>query len=309
MPTTEPYSTLRTADCRRRGRASWPASSARRLTSTTRPRSSSGSTTCRRSTSFATPRRPARTWRSWTWCGAHGVLVDAVSAGEIRPGPGRRLCGRGRSAADRLHGRHLRSRSRSTWCVEHGTARQLRLARHDRPVGPAWRRAARSRCGSIPASATATARRPTPAASNRSTASGTRNSTIACDAADHHGLARHRPAHAHRLGHRPGASGPGLRRDGTGGPRSRAARSRRSAPAADCRFRIASGETLRRSRRLLQAVGRHAQAAGRRVRPHAALEIEPGRYLVAESGYLVTRDPRHQADGRQHVLSGRRRLQ
>ena len=40
----------------------------------------------------------------------HGVLVDAVSAGEIQPRAGRRLCGGGRSAADRLHGRHLRSR-------------------------------------------------------------------------------------------------------------------------------------------------------------------------------------------------------
>ena len=37
-----------------------------------------------------------------------------------------------------------------------------------------------SRCGSIPASATATAKRPTPAASSRSTASGTSSSTSAC---------------------------------------------------------------------------------------------------------------------------------
>ena len=39
------------------------------------------------------------------------------------------------------------------------------------------------------------------------------------------------------------------------------------------------------------------------------LEIEPGRYLVAESGYLVTRDSGGQADGGQHVLSARRGLQ
>ncbi len=40
-----------------------------------------------------------------------------------------------------------------------------------------------------------------------------------------------------------------------------------------------------------------------------ALEIEPGRYLVAESGYLITEIRADQANGREHVLSGRRRLQ
>ena len=44
----------------------------------------SGSPTCAPSTSSATRRRPARTWRSSTWSRRHGVLVDAVSAGEIR---------------------------------------------------------------------------------------------------------------------------------------------------------------------------------------------------------------------------------
>ena len=39
------------------------------------------------------------------------------------------------------------------------------------------------------------------------------------------------------------------------------------------------------------------------------LEIEPGRYLVAESGYLVDGNPSHQAHGSEHFLSGRRRFQ
>ncbi len=39
------------------------------------------------------------------------------------------------------------------------------------------------------------------------------------------------------------------------------------------------------------------------------LEIEPGRYLVAESGYLVSEILRDQANGRQHVLPARRRVQ
>ena len=61
----------------------WRGSSARRPTSTTRPRSPSGSPICGPSTWSATPRRPARTWRSWTWVRRQGALVDAVSAGEI----------------------------------------------------------------------------------------------------------------------------------------------------------------------------------------------------------------------------------
>ena len=39
------------------------------------------------------------------------------------------------------------------------------------------------------------------------------------------------------------------------------------------------------------------------------LEIEPGRYLVAESGFLVARDPRRQAPGRPRVLPRRRGVQ
>ena len=45
----------------------------------------------------------------------HGVLVDAVSAGEIGRALAAGYVPDGRSAADRLHRRYLRSTNRSTW--------------------------------------------------------------------------------------------------------------------------------------------------------------------------------------------------
>ncbi len=74
-----------------------------------------------------------------------------------------------------------------------------------------------------------------------------------------------RPAHAHRLGHRYGAPLEGLRRHGEVGGRSRPIdhhdqRRRRLAGAVQSRGYV------RRHRRLLRPVGRHPQAAGRRLR-------------------------------------------
>ena len=199
----------------------------------------------------------------------HGVLVDAVSAGEIRralaagytaagdPPPivytadifDARVAGPGRPA------RH---------------PRQLRLARHDRPVRQPSPRAARSRCGSIPASATATAGRPTPAASNRSTASGTSNSTDCLRAADHHGLAV-TGLHMH-IG-----SGTDLEHLSQVceameklRPRGGAHRSARSAPAAGCRFRIGEDERYVDLDAYFQLWDAARKRLGRRVRPPAA---------------------------------------
>ena len=56
-------------------------------------------------------------------------------------------------------------------------------------------------------------------------------------------------------------------------------------------------------------MGRHAQAAGGRVRPSCRLEIEPGRYLVAESGYLLAEIRAVKQQGEQLVLPAGRRLQ
>ena len=68
-----------------------------------------------------------------------GVLVEAVSAGEVERAARGRLHARRRSPIDHLHGRHLRPRIARTGRRQ-GLARQLRLARHDRSVG-------RARCG------------------------------------------------------------------------------------------------------------------------------------------------------------------
>ena len=105
--------------------------------------------------------------------------------------------------------------------------------------------------------------------------------------ADHHGLGV-TGLHMHiGSGTDLGASGAGLRGDGKAGRGSRAARSPRSAPAAGCPCST-GGRHLRRSRRLLTSCGTPAASGWKSAFGHALrLEIEPGRYLVAESGYLV----------------------
>ena len=70
--------------------------------------------------------------------------------------------------------------------------------------------------------------------------------------------------------------------------RSRPHRSPRSAPAAACRSPYREEQTYVDLDRVLQTLGRHPQAAGRQFGHKLTLEIEPGRYLVAESGYLVS---------------------
>ena len=239
MPTSR-LSARSHRNCRPADSRSGPASSARRCMSTTRRRSSSGLPTWRRSTSSASPRRRARTSRSSTSCGGNGVLVDAVSAGEIH-----RAMAAGFKPGQRSHPPEIVytadifDREALDLVVEHdihvncGSPDMIDQL-GERAPGP---RA--SRCGSTPASATATARRRTPAASNRSTASGTSSSTTASSGPTSHGLSI-TGLHMH-IGsrHRPGAPEPGLRRDGAGGARGRPRRSRRSAPAAACRRRIA----------------------------------------------------------------------
>ena len=211
----------------------------------------------------------------------------AGRCGQRRRDPPRLAAGyavAGHAAADRLHGRHLRRRGpRPVRGARH--PRELRLARHDRAVRPPRARAGRSRCGSIPASATATAARRTPAATSRSTASGTSRSASAWKRPPGNSR-RHRPAHAHRLGHRPGALSQVCAAMEKAAWRS-ARRSPRSAPAAACRRSIAPGDAYVD----LAAYFALWDAARKRLEDrfgHAVgLEIEPGRYLVAESGYLV----------------------
>ena len=103
-----------------------------------------------------------------------------------------------------------------------------------------------------------------------------------------HGLTITGAAHAHRLGHRPGAPVAGLRGDGAFARGRSAPRSRRSAPAAACRSPTgptSNSSTIAAYHRLWDATRKRlVEAWGHPVR----LEIEPGRYLVAESGYLLT---------------------
>ncbi len=119
---------------------------------------------------------------------------------------------------------------------------------------------------------------------------------------------RQRIAHAHRLGNRPGTSGPGLRIARKGRARSRpladhAQHRRRLADSVSCR------PNLRRSGCLFPPLGCHAAAARRIVRAPAAVgnragPIPGGRKRLSGDG-----DSSHQANGPEHFLSGRRRFQ
>ena len=119
----------------------------------------------------------------------------------------------------------------------------------------------------------------------------------------------HRPAHAHRLRHRSGA------------PERRSAarwRRRRSAVGSSITSISAGGGLpvpYREGQEYVDIAAyfklwdatRHRLAT--QFGHEIALEIEPGRYLVAESGYLISEIRAIKHDGREHVLSARRRLQ
>ena len=216
--------------------------------------------------------------------------------------------GQRRSAADRLHGRHLRPRVAGPGRrARH--PRQLRLARHDRP---ARRSGARPRHHAADQSRLRP--RPQPEDEHRRRAIEARHLARA---------ARRLPAAGRSS--RPGAS-PACTCTSARAPTwstcRRSAARWRSWPREVGRSltTISAGGGLpvpyrdgqtRTSiwTRTSSCGTRRASGWKTRSATRCALEIEPGRYLVAESGYLVTRDPRRQADGRQHVLSARRRLQ
>ena len=175
------------------------------------------------------------------------------------------------SAGDRLHGRYLRSRGAEARS-DPRYPRQLRLARYDRPV---WRSAGACertvhrqelRCGSTRASDTGTVKRSTRAAHNRSTESGTSSSKNASN-----GLRsttfRSLALHMH-IG-----SGTDLAHlSQVCGAMEKAAKiGRLFDPLDQCR-RWAVGTLprrrgVRRSWRLLQALGCRAPSAGKPIRP------------------------------------------
>ena len=197
----------------------------------------------------------------------HGALVDTVSARRDSPRPGRRLHGRGRTAADRLHGRHLRRRG-PRLVRQRRHPRQLRLAGHDRSVRPARRRAAdhaadQPRLRPRPQPQDQHRRRPVEtrhlARADRRLPRPRRALRTGCE----------RAAHAHRLRHGPGAPLPGLCGHGEGGCGGRAQRhvdQRRRRTARP----LSPRRALRRSGGLLRPLGRQPGAAGRALRPRGA---------------------------------------
>ena len=311
MPTRRALPTAPLPHRRRQRSRRWPSSSARPSTSTTRPRSSSGSTTSSSSTSSATPRRPARTSPFSTCVRRHGVVVDAVSAGEIH-----RALTAGYKARQQpnhpeiVYTADIFDRESLDLVVKLGIPVNCGSPDMIDQLGERAARAATSRCGSIPASATATARRPTPAASNRSTASGTSSSTTASRRADQPRPGDHRPAHAHRLRHRPGA------------PRPRSAARWKRPPSTVGRIdhhdqrrrRPADALSRRPDRTSISTSTFELWDASRKrledeVRPPADARDRAGPLPRRRERLPHRRDPRHQADGRQHVLPARRRLQ
>jgi diaminopimelate decarboxylase len=216
-----------------------------------------------------------------------GVVVDAVSRGEIE-----RALAAGFSPAPDAQGAagivftaDLFDPATLDTVVRHGVtvnAGSIDMLDQLGAVSPATA----SGCASTRASATATATRPTPAASTASTASG----TPSCRSPGCGGPpppASGGPAHAHRLGRglRPPAAG--LRRHGGPGQARRVAIEAISAggglsiPYRDGEPRLDTAHYFQ----LWDAARREiASHLGRDVH----LELEPGRYLVAESGVLLT---------------------
>ncbi len=102
----------------------------------------------------------------------HGALVDAVSAGEIRRALAAGYAAEG-SPPPIVYTADIFDAEASTCASSSGIHVNCGSPDMIDQLGRRCPAAARSRCGSIPASATATAARRTPAATSRSTASGT----------------------------------------------------------------------------------------------------------------------------------------
>ena len=197
-----------------------------------------------------------------------GVLVDAVSAGEIRRAlaagyqphaePARTSA---RSApANRLHGRHLRPRNARSGRLS-GPPRQLRLARHARST-----RRAGPRQPDHPPHQSGLRPRPQPKDEHRRRAIETRHLARRPDRLPPPRRSprpgSRRAAHAYRLGHRSGPSAAGLRCARADRPRSRPLADddqRRGRPAGA----LSGRRGLCRSGGLLRTLGRRASPAGR----------------------------------------------
>ena len=265
MPTVDTFSSAANPDRRDRSRATWPASSARPPTSTTPPRSSSGSTTCKPFDVIRFAQKACSNLAILDLVRRHGVLVDAVSAGEIRPRAGGRLSAR-TAIRRRSSTRPTSSIAKSLdLVVEHGHPRQLRLARHDRPATASGRPAATITLRINPGFGHGHSQKTNTGGEQSKHGIWHEQLGDCLRRADQHGLSDHRAAHAHRLGHRPGAPARRSAARWRRRPARSAARSTTISAGGGLPIPYRDGRDLRRHRRLLQAVGRHAQAArGRR---------------------------------------------
>ena len=191
--------------------------------------------------------------------------------------------------------------------VEHGHPRQLRLARHDRPArraGPRPQHHAADQSRLRP--------RPQPEDEHRRRAIEARHLARA---------ARRLPApgRSSRPGRSPActctsARAPiwstcaGLRRDGrTAREVGRSLTTISAGGGLPVPYR--AEQTYVDLAAYYRALGRDAQTAGRRVRPQAHAGDRAGPLPGRRKRLSGQRDSRHQANGRQHVLSARRRLQ
>ena len=213
-----------------------------------------------------------------------GVLVDAVSAGEVQPA----LAAGYAAAGDPppiVYTADIFDRESLDLVVSLGLHVNCGSPDMIDQLGEP-RRAVRSRCVLTRASAMATAARRTPAAISRSTASGTNSSTTACVAP----IIMAWPSPACTCTSDRARTWRICRKSANrwrSWPWPRALdhldqRRRRVAGA------VPLGRVVCRPRLLLRPVGQDAEAAGTRFGHPVHLEIEPGRYLVAESGYLVS---------------------
>ena len=267
--------------------SSWPGSSARRSMFTTPPRFWSASTTCEAFDSIRYAQKAKlEPWHPRPGAPARRAWSTPSAPARSLAGPGGRLCAAGdpppivytadifdRESLDpgRREGIHVNCGSpdmidqlgqRRAGPRDHA-AHQSRLRPRPQPENQHRRRAIEARH-----LARTTRRLPAPRRSSRPGRDG--------------------PAPAHRLGHRPGASLAGLRGDGEAGPGSRPLahvdqRRRRTAGALSGRATLTSTWTSTSSCGTPRASGWKTRFGHR-----LHLEIEPGRYLVAESGFLVS---------------------
>ena len=214
----------------------------------------------------------------------HGRVGRYGQRGRDSPRPGRRLRGRGRPAADRLYRRHLRRRGAGpVRRARH--PRQLRLARHDRSTRqPRPGRAITLRIN--PGFGHGHSRKTN--TGGKASKHGIWHEQIAACLARARALraGRRRAAHAHRFRHGPEAPFAGL-----------AAMEKAAATVGPSVTSISAGGGLPVPYRpgeqyvdldaYLALWSAARQRLAERFAHPVSLEIEPGRYLVAESGYLV----------------------